>query len=312
MSKPADLGSWMDHAPVLLWRAARNGAWIWAGSRWCAYTGLSEAESLGEGWLEALHPEDRARTLRAFSAAAANGGLQRDHRIRDASGAFRWHRTRAELAGHWSGASLDIDDLKRARDESESELAETRRRMRNTLGVVRTIARRTAETSASVESCAMHFEGRLDALARVEARIARNGGGGVPLETLAAEEIAVFLAREDARLAIAGPPVLVRPEAAETLALMFHELSANAIKFGALSPLGGRLKVSWALEGERTLRISWVETGVPLKGPPRSDGFGADLFKRGLAYSLRARADFALRRDGLVCTVEIPLETVAA
>ena len=302
-----DLRSAAAEAPVLLWRAAHGQGCTWVGPQWTAYTGLSAAQSLGVGWLEALHPEDRDATLRAF-AAAPSASAEVDHRIRASSGDYRWHRTRAALYQEWAGASVDIDDLQRARAALESELGEARRRMRSTLGIVRSVARRTAETSENAESYAMHFEGRLDALARVESHLAR-GGGAVALETLAADEITAFLAREDSRLTISGPQVLVRAEAAETLALLFHELAANAIKYGALSPLGGRLKISWRLDS-RTLRICWRESRVPLKAPLRRGGFGAELVTRGLAVSLRAEAAFEVKADGLSCTVAIPLDAV--
>ncbi len=46
-------------------------------------------------------------------------------------------------------------------------LAELQHRVRNTLAVIRSIARRTVQTSATVEDNTMHFDGRLDAFARV-------------------------------------------------------------------------------------------------------------------------------------------------
>jgi len=308
MIERANAPSWVENAPILLWRSAKGGGCIWVGRQWTAYTGLSETESLGSGWLEALHPDDRAATLDAY-ASAPGDVVQCDHRIRAAAGEYRWHRTRATRDGGWAGASFDIDDFKRAGEACAAEVAEARRRLRNAFGVVRSVARRTAETSDSAESYAMHFEGRLDALSRVEGRIAR--GGGVTLEALAAEEMAVFLAREDGRLKISGPPLKLRPEAAETLALVFHELAANAVKFGALSPLGGRLELSWGEIKPGTLRLLWVESGVAMKGPARPDGFGADLIKRGLAYRLRARAGVEHKPDGVVCEIEAPLAAIA-
>ena len=309
MSEGANGRSWAEATPILPWRVAQGGDCVWVGRQWSAYTGLSEADSLEEGWLNALHPDDRAPTLRIF-AAALRDSVQCDHRIRAAKGSYRWHRTLATLAGEWNAASLDIDDLHLAVAASARDLAASRRRLRQMLGAVRAVARRTAATSQTLEGFAMHFEGRLDALARAENRIAR-GDGTVDLGALVAEEVAVFLAREDGRFSLSGPPLRLRADAAAALTLLFHELAANAMKFGALSPRGGRLKVSWGREPE-SLRIAWIESGVPLRGPPGPDGFGAEWVKQGFARRLRARADFTLRPDGLACTVDIPLEAVAA
>src|SRR5690606_13776644 len=45
--------------PQIVWRAVGSGTWTWASQQWSAYTGLNQAESLGWGWLGALHPDDR-------------------------------------------------------------------------------------------------------------------------------------------------------------------------------------------------------------------------------------------------------------
>jgi two-component sensor histidine kinase len=61
--------------------------------------------------------------------------------------------------------------------------------VRNTLAVVRSIARRTAATSDTVEDYAMHLEGRLDAFARVQGALTRNPSSGVDLTVLVADEL---------------------------------------------------------------------------------------------------------------------------
>lgn len=295
---------------------AENGDWVAVSPQWTIYTGLSQEESKGLGWLNALHPDDRGIVESSWMEAQGRGEFSCDVRIFEVHyNRYRRRRTRAYRRrtcsgiAKWSATSVDIDDLFSVIEEQEDTLVEARRRTRNTLGIVRSIARRTAETSDSVESCAMHFEGRLDALARVGSLTVGNQSSGVSLETLVAEELFSFKAREDAGLQISGPRIRIRPEAAEMLGLAIHELATNAVKFGALSLAGGRLEITWRkLERDSdALVLSWIESGVAVSSDlPRVDGFGADLIKRGLVYALNARTQLVLQADGLNCSIELP------
>ena len=49
----------------------------------------------------------------------------------------------------------------------------------------------------------------------------------------------------------AGPPILLKPQAALFLTLVLHELSTNAAKYGALSAPGGRVEIAWSIAGDR-------------------------------------------------------------
>src|SRR5262249_20088507 len=93
--------------------------------QWLEYTGTPEAEQLGSGWTQALHPEDRPRVLTAWQAAVEHGGVyDLEYRLRDADGGYRWFKTRGvplrESNGKilkWFGTCTDIEDQKRAAEE---------------------------------------------------------------------------------------------------------------------------------------------------------------------------------------------------
>jgi two-component system, chemotaxis family, CheB/CheR fusion protein len=84
---------------------------------------------------------------------------------------------------------VDVTPLTRAEERQKMLLSELQHRVRNTLAVVRSIARRTAETSESVDDYAMHLDGRLNAFARTQAMVTRNPTAGIDLGTLIAEEL---------------------------------------------------------------------------------------------------------------------------
>jgi PAS domain S-box-containing protein len=113
-----------ESIPHFVFRSQSSGERIWGSPQWIAYTGLSEAESVGLGWLEAVHPQDRAATMAAWAAAEARGLFSVEHRTRHAAdGAYRWFQSRAvpvrDEQGRiieWFGTSTDIDDQVRARE----------------------------------------------------------------------------------------------------------------------------------------------------------------------------------------------------
>ena len=81
------------------------------------------------------------------------------------------------------------------------------------------------------------------------------------------------------QFALDGEDVECPASAAISLALIVHELTTNASKYGALSAAGGSVDVSWRCDGDR-LRLGWVEHGGPPPKPPTRSGFGTKLLRR--------------------------------
>ena len=120
--------------PQLVFGCRADGDRTWPSPQWVVYTGLSAERSLGFGWLDAIHPDDRQLTLDAWSTASASGEYLVEHRIRRArDDSYRWHQTRAaRLTGwpvpnmDWVGSSADFDDIYRLRQQ----VASTERQLR--------------------------------------------------------------------------------------------------------------------------------------------------------------------------------------
>ncbi|GJD54638.1 sensor histidine kinase [Methylobacterium dankookense] len=316
---PEALRLMVETLPQLIWRALPGGDWIWASRQWTAFTGQSAAQFEGQGWLAAVHPDDRARTALAWQGAEAGGRLEVEHRLRNAGdGAYRWFECRAlplrDTTGRvteWCGTATDIHDLKSLQEQQIQMLFELQHRVRNTLAAVRVIARRSAETSESVETYAMHLDGRLDALSRVQSAVIRNPSAGISLAMLAADELAACCANEDRQVRIAGPLVLLRARAAERMGLALHELATNALKFGALAQPAGRIEIVWyveRVESAEYLVLDWTESGVPLVDLiPHRTGFGMDVLERMLVHDLKADTAVRFTREGLTCRIVLPV-----
>jgi two-component system, chemotaxis family, CheB/CheR fusion protein len=204
---------------------------------------------------------------------------------------------------------IDVTAVTRAEERQRLLLAELQHRVRNTLSVVRTIARRTAKNSSTVDEYASHLDGRLNAFARTQALVTRDPESGVDLEYLVAEELMAYNARDGEQARISGPAVRLQPKPAETFALAIHELATNAVKYGALSQPSGRVEIVWRIEHASPIELifDWREIDGPTVAIPQRQGFGTEMLERTLAFEFQARTHLAYRASGIQCTIRIPL-----
>jgi two-component system cell cycle sensor histidine kinase/response regulator CckA len=122
--------------PQMVWITRPDGWNVYFNQQWMDYTGLTLEQSLGHGWSEPFHPEDRQHAIDAWQYATATLGIYSiECRLRRADGVYRWWLIRgvpmADDAGtilKWFGTCTDIHDLKLAvtvRNEAERRLLES-------------------------------------------------------------------------------------------------------------------------------------------------------------------------------------------
>jgi PAS domain S-box-containing protein len=112
---------------VVVWSASPDGG-NRAGADWTRLTGQSAEEMVGYGWLDAIHPDDRARTRDAWNSAVAHQTLfDADYRILCADGVHRWFNARGApilnqdgTIREWVGVCLSIAAGGRSRGEPEA------------------------------------------------------------------------------------------------------------------------------------------------------------------------------------------------
>jgi len=114
--------SLVEATGAIVWNTPASGEFVSAQPAWTAFTGQSFDQLKGSGWLDAVHPDDRALTTRNWSAAVA--GLSRfeiEHRLRRHDGEYRHMLGRAvpiraedQTIEEWVGVHIDIDVQKRA------------------------------------------------------------------------------------------------------------------------------------------------------------------------------------------------------
>ncbi|WP_188054165.1 PAS domain S-box protein [Sphingosinithalassobacter sp. CS137] len=122
-----------DHAPVMMWVTDPSGYCTYLNRAWYEFTGQTQAEAEGFGWLEATHPGDKEEAERAFREAnAARAPFRVEYRLRRAEGTYRWAIDAAsprfgdegEYLGY-VGSVIDIDERREIEErqrESEARL----------------------------------------------------------------------------------------------------------------------------------------------------------------------------------------------
>jgi two-component sensor histidine kinase len=189
-------------------------------------------------------------------------------------------------------------------EERQALLArEVDHRAKNALALVQAIVRMTK--AGNIEAYITAVEGRIKALSRVHTVLSQSRWEGADLAGLVAEELLPYRTSDQDRVQASGPGIVLQPPAAQTLALVLHELVTNAAKYGALSSLSGRVKLDWTSDG-RTIEFTWTETGGPATTKPATLGFGTRIVLASIERQLGGRVEFDWKPQGLTCTFSIP------
>lgn len=262
-----------------------------------------------------IYPEDRDRYEAALEDARATGELNVEWRVLLPDGSIRWLAETGRLdqsdgRRRILGVTQDVTARKTTETRLTMLLGELQHRVRNILGVVRSVVSRTVRSSSNVEDLAASLDGRLATLARTQGVFTRSNVTSVELEELIRDELTAVAARKD-QYVVDGPALRLKREAAEAFALALHELTTNAVKYGALSEPAGRIGVAWRVvntsKGPR-LSLEWRESGVrAVDAHPARSGFGRELIERGLPYELGAETSIEFGPGGVRASIDVPL-----
>jgi PAS domain S-box-containing protein len=322
----------VEGMPQLVWRAAGGGQWTWSSPQWTAFTGQSIDQSLGMGWLDAVHADDRETALAAWRDAGKSDRLAFEGRIHDAAkDNYRHFQTAAAAVRaadgkilEWLGTSTDVDRILRLQERQSVLVGELQHRTRNLMAVVQSVMMRTIKDSRTLPEFRACIDDRLQALSRVQGLLSRRDAGTrVTFDTLLRAELSAHVQLDDqgdaAQISIRGPAgIPLQSSLVQTFALALHELMTNALKYGALATPKGHLHVQWSIAGEGDtprLFVEWRESGVAIDHAnheiPRGGGYGRELIERALPYQLGARTSYAFTADGLECTIEVDIPKAA-
>ena len=119
-----------ESLPNLVWTCRADGYCDYLSRQWLEYTGRDVDSQVGFGWIENVHPDDRAGVQSAWAEATTRGTVYDvEFRIRRADGVYRWFKTRAvpfrDGTGEivkWFGSNTDIDAAKQAEQRLRAQL----------------------------------------------------------------------------------------------------------------------------------------------------------------------------------------------
>lgn len=259
---------------------------------------------------------DRERRFRGYGAGAVDfiqKPIEPDVLRSKADVFFELHLQRQQILAQRDELEAHAEALKEAARRKDVLLREINHRIKNLFALTSGLITLSAKNAGSVEGLASDLKSRLRALADahhltlpdlaseniaertatsvkalLEAILAPHGGDGAP------------------EIKLGGADAAVSGNALTSLALLLHELSTNAAKYGALSTPQGLLKIELVL-AEDILRMTWEEnTGSPIGEKSEHEGFGTALEKtvlRGLGASLTRK----WRPQGLSLELDLPL-----
>lgn len=183
--------------------------------------------------------------------------------------------------------------------EEHHLLREVDHRAKNALALVQGIVRLSRADDAAAYAHAV--QGRVDALARAHSLLAERNWRDVRLERLIQAEVEPFGAL---RVDLHGPSTSLAPSQVQPLALLLHEMLANAEQHGALSASGGRVAIDWRTDGE--IHIDWRETNGPPPADKRRSGFGSTMMAAIVRRQLNGKMAFDWDAAGLHSELAFP------
>jgi PAS domain S-box-containing protein len=212
-----------------------------------------------------------------------------------------------DLSGNILGAVncfQDVTERKRSERQIITLAREAEHRTKNILATV--LATVHLSKSDTLDGLKNTIAARVEALAKVHALFVQSRWEGAELSSIAEQELAPYLRKGEARVRIDGPHLMLAPNKAQAVAVILHELSTNAAKYGSLSVPEGQVEVTWSRAGSGRLFLHWIESGGPQIDKPMRDGFGTSVI-RGMLGELKGEIHQDWRAQGLACEFVLQL-----
>jgi PAS domain S-box-containing protein len=170
----------------------------------------------------------------------------------------------------------DITERK-ANEKAQALLArEVDHRAKNILAIVSSLV--TLTRAPSREAYIESLTGRIAAMSRAHGLLAQQRWQGASLRRVVHDELEAHA--EPAKFSFVGPEVILSSRAVQPVGMLLHELSTNAVKYGALSVPDGHIYLTWERTENGSIWLSWRESGGPSVKTPTEPGFGTTLIQQ--------------------------------
>ncbi|KEO56246.1 CheR family methyltransferase [Thioclava pacifica] len=249
-----------------------------------AFYGLVEGATLpAEALFARIVPADRDRVAAAIAEAISQDqNFDAHFELSLPDGSSRHLRGVGRLMEEGGrkrllGLNVDITNEQETAQMRELMLREMNHRVKNLFSIVSGMLRIAGRTAESPRALVEDVSHRINALARShDLARTRRLGQAISLGDVVRTTLAPY--GDPETFTIEGPEVFVSTQSLTALALVFHEWSTNAAKYGVLGPLQGRLEIRWSLDDDDCVTMTWNEIyDEAFDVETRSEGFGSTL-----------------------------------
>jgi PAS domain S-box-containing protein len=202
---------------------------------------------------------------------------------------------------------VDISERKRIEEGQRLLIGELNHRIQNLFAVIQSVALHSLGGNHSLVEARELFIERLQSLGRAYTMMTEQEWRGAPLRQILSAEVSAF----SDRVSLHGIDVMVRRKAAQSFALLLHELTTNAVKYGALSVPGGRIDVRWDVDRSNhpgLFIFSWQEMGGPTVVAPTRTGYGRKIIEDTMRRIGKHQIEYA--PSGVKYRMEAPIDKI--
>ncbi|CDX46491.1 Signal transduction histidine kinase [Mesorhizobium sp. ORS 3359] len=320
---------WLD----LALSAGRLGTWrieydksVIAGSRqFWDILGLSPAASRPLSDLSSIvHPADWAKLASPPGKVRPGANYDVEVRIKRGDGQVRWValRGREEDQGGRDqriGIAADLTErrqttlLRAAVRRQEKLMQEQRHRFSNLFPVITAIVKMLSAPDDDIDKFKGTLIERIRALEATHMLLTNSAGGSSTIRDLVVQELRPYL--QGGKATITGTDIKIWGGAAESFAMIIHELTTNSIKHGVLGDAEGALEVRWDFNsGEigADVVFEWIETGRRRAAPTPRQGFGSMVLGIDGTPLVGHSSRFQVGQDGFRYSLRMSPEEIRA
>ena len=268
-----------------------------------------------------VHCDDQDLLSDALDAAVnpeGQGGVSLSFRVVHHDHSVHWLTMKARTsfsdgkprtAQKFTAVFRDVTDQRETDAHNRLLIQELNHRVKSMLSLVQSVAYQTFRRDVGVTGLFADFQGRLRALGKAHDLLVERRFMGTFLEPLA-ERILGACGAPFNQVVMSGFPLHLGSKQAVSLGMVLHELSVNALKYGAFSVPTGKIELTWTHnEQSDMVRIRWTETNGPTVIEPEEKGFGLRMIERAVALEFGGALTMDYAPEGVRCTMTIPFKS---
>jgi two-component sensor histidine kinase len=204
-------------------------------------------------------------------------------------------------------AGIDATANETAKALQRLVLEELHHRVKNTLATVIAITSQSLRNAKSLDVARIAVESRLVALGRAHDVLLAAQWARAKLIDVIHAAIEPFDSEQIRRFVVQDSSIEIGPGAVLPITMSLNELCTNAVKYGALSNVAGRVAIAATVdEQNQRFKLTWTETGGPTVQKPTQHSFGTRLINR-LADQLHGDVQLRYEPTGVVYELDVPL-----